>query len=119
MTRLEVGHIDCTVVQSAIFDELFAVPCHHTLVRRETVRVENGRGAQQRNVRSVEVAGVQYRVPFESEEDFAIREERVFVEPHFSLDGSGIHNADVESFLDEGVAGAEVVELLEFTRDVS
>jgi len=34
------------------------------------------------------------------------------------LDGSGVHDADVESFLDEGVTGAEVVELLEFGADV-
>ena len=34
------------------------------------------------------------------------------------MDGSGVHDADVESFLDEGITGAEVVELLEFGADV-
>ena len=34
------------------------------------------------------------------------------------MDGSGVHDANVKFFLDEGIGGAEVIELLELGADV-
>jgi len=115
---LQVADRDHTVVQAAVLDELLAVSGHDTLVRREAVRVQHGRGAEQRNVRSVEVSGVEDGVALEAHEDLAVREERIFVDLHLALDRADVHDADVDTFRCERVARTEVVELLEFRADV-
>lgn len=57
--RLEIGHCDRRVVETTVFDQLLAIPSHNPLGGSMTVRVEHGRGAEQRDIGGVEVAGVQ------------------------------------------------------------
>jgi hypothetical protein len=68
---------------------------------------------EQWDVRGVEVAGVEDAVALEAHEDLAVGEEWIFVDLHLALDGADVHDADVHAFGGEGVAGAEVVQLLE------
>jgi len=102
-TRLEIGHIYCAIIETTIFDQFLAVPSHDSLGGGITVRVEYCRSAEQRDIRGVEVTGVQNARSLEAQENLAIREERVLVQPQLALDRSGVHDADVHTLLDKSV----------------
>ena len=68
-----------------------------------TVRVEHCRRREQRDVRSVEVPGIQNARSLEAQENLAVREERVLVQPQLTLNGSRVHDADVHTLLDKSV----------------
>lgn len=115
---LEVGHVDGAVEQATVLDQFLAVTGHDALVRREAVRVEHGRSAQQRDVRSVEVTGVEDAGTLEAQEDLAVREQRILVELHLALNGAHVHDANIHTFGGESIGSAEVVQLLELAGDV-
>lgn len=100
---LQIAHGHDTIVQTAVFDQLLAVSGHDALVRREGVRIDDSRGAEQRDVRSVEVTRIQNRVALEAEQDLAVREERVLVQLDLALDRTGRGDADINPVLGQSV----------------
>lgn len=116
--ELEIADIDRGIVQAAIFNQLLPVTAHDALRWGVAVRVEDGRGRQQRNVRGIEHASVQNARTLEAHQDLAVREQRVLVKAHLALDRTHVHNADVHTFGVEGIRSAEVVQLLELRGDV-
>ena len=115
---LQVTHINCGIVETAILDQLLPVSGHQTLGRGVAVWVDDGRGREEWDVRAVHHTAVEDGRALEAEEDLAVREQRVLVELELSLDRTGVHDADVDAFFGQRVAGAEVIELLELARDV-
>jgi len=57
---LQVRHRNNSVVQPAILDKFLSVPAHDALVRCERVGVDDGWGAEEWDIWSVEVSGIQY-----------------------------------------------------------
>jgi len=61
-------------------DHLLAVPCHDALTRSEVLRGEDGGGDNQRNVGSVDVAGLEVASTLEADEDLVPGEVRILVD---------------------------------------
>jgi len=110
---LQVCDVECGVEESTILKQLLAVPSHNSLRRYERVWVHHGRSRQQRNVRSINVPGVEGCWSLESHEDFAIREQWVLVELHSALQLANVEDSEVDAFGCECVGCSEVVQLLE------
>ena len=61
---LEIRNCNGRVVQAAVLNQLLAVPSHDALGRCEAVRIEDRRGAEERDIRSIEISAVHVAVAF-------------------------------------------------------
>ncbi len=77
-------------------NHFLAVAGHHTLTRCEILRGKDGRGDDQRNVRGVDVAGLEVGAALVADEDLVTWEVRILVDREAVRDGTDCLGADGE-----------------------
>jgi len=115
---LQVRHGDDAIIQAAVFHELLAVAGHDALVWREAIWIHHSRGAEERDVRPVDVTGVHHVSTLEAHQDLAVREERVLVELQLALNRTSVGDTDVDAVSCESIAATEVVQLFILRGDI-